>query len=197
MRRSAYNIFCLEGDWYGDLKNPSTVRPVFDLLRQVYPNVNYIYRSIGTPAEFKHFLGVWKQRRFADYPILYLAFHGSPGKVHVGDQRRREGVLSLDEISRILGSHCKGRLIHFGACSVLAGDRRHLTRFLASTGALAISGYRTDIGWMHSAAFEVFLLMAMQMQKPTRSGAAAVERRVHEMAGKQARELTFRMEVAQ
>lgn len=187
------NIFCLEGDWWGNLKKPSSVRPIFELVGQMKPHPKYIHRGIGTLGEFDHYLRVWTQRKFSDHPILYLAFHGSPRALCVGDQRRRDGEVELDQIAEKLEERCKGRLVHFGACSTLRCDLRHLKRFLTTTGALAVSGYTKDIGWMQSAAFEVFLLSTMQYNARTRAGAKAIRGRIESAAKRQAKELGFRM----
>ncbi len=196
LRKGRKNIFCLEGDWWGDLKKPSTVRPIFDLVGQMSPNPEYIHRGIGTREEFDHYLKIWSQQRFDDYPILYLAFHGDARSVFVGDQRRKGSAVALDDIAEKLRGRCRGRLVHFGACSTLRCDRRHLKRFLNATDALAVSGYTLDIGWMESAAFEVFLLDTMQCFAQTRAGARAMQDRVITAASKQAKELGFRMVIA-
>jgi len=67
---------------------------------------------------------------------------------------------------------------------------------LTKTGALAVSGYTKDVGWMQSAAFEVFLLSTMQYNGRTRAGAKAIRDRIDVAANKQAKELGFRMVLA-
>lgn len=190
------NIFCLEGDWWGDLKKPSTVRPIFELVGQMKPHPKYIHRGIGTREEFDHYLRVWTQKKYAAFPILYLAFHGNPRSLIVGDARRRNAPAGLDAIAEVLAGRCQRRIVHFGACSTLDCDARHLKRFLNTTGALAVSGYTRDIGWMDSAAFEVFLLSTMQYNARTRAGARAIQIRINAAAKKQANELGFRMVVS-
>ena len=69
-------IFCLEGDWWGNLKRPSSVEPILELLSKLSPYPRYIHRGVGTREEFDYFLKRWSQRTLADYPILYLAFDG-------------------------------------------------------------------------------------------------------------------------
>lgn len=195
-RRNVKNIFCLEGDWWGDLKKPSTVRPIFDLVAQMEPKLKYIHRGIGTREEFDHYLKVWTQKGFASHPILYLAFHGDAKQILVGDQRKRSRSAGLPDIARLLAGRCKGRIVHFGACGTLGCDLRHLKRFLDTTGALAVSGYTKEVGWMQSAAFEVFLLSTMQSNARTRAGAKAIRDRIDAIAKKQATELGFRMVIS-
>ena len=189
------NIYCLEGDWWGDPKKPSTVRPIFDLLAQAYPNLRYTHRSIGTREEFDHALESWTQRKYADFPILYLAFHGNPNILFVGDRRKAKGRVSLDAIAERLEGHCHDRLIHFGSCKTLHCSPRNLTSFLKRTKALAVSGYRTDINWLLSASFEVYLLGAMHEATLSLRGARQLTERVRQVSRPLARQLGFRMVV--
>jgi len=188
-------VFCLEGDWDKDLRYRATVGPVLELLdRSGFPSVPHIRRDIGTLAEFEYYLGKWTQRRYAAYPILYLGFHGGPGILKVGDQR--SGPVTLAWLEEQLGGACKGRVIHFGSCGTLATHGNRLRSFLQRTGALAICGYKQDVDWMLSAAFELILIYQFQFNALTRAGMGAVSRRVRSTAGRLARELQFRMVIA-
>ncbi|MBM4106241.1 MAG: hypothetical protein FJ257_08110 [Phycisphaerae bacterium] len=188
------NIYCLEGDWSGNPRRPSTVRPIFDLLAQAHPALRYVHRSIGTREEFDHALESWTRRKHADFPILYLAFHGDERVLFVGDRRRRRGRVTLEAIAERLEGRCADRLIHFGSCRTLKTPRESLREFLAQTGALAVSGYREEINWLVSAGFEVQLLGAMQEASLDLRGARRTVERVRRVARPIARELGFRME---
>ncbi len=100
MRRKSKGIFCLEGDWWGNLTRSSTVKPVLKLLSQAADEpVPYIHRDVGTLSELEHYLRRWSQKSFASYSILYLAFHGTEGAIWVGDRRRNEAKASLDQLA--------------------------------------------------------------------------------------------------
>lgn len=188
-------VFCLEGDWDPDLRQHATVGPVLELLdRSGSPAVPHIRRDVGTVEELEYYLKKWIQRRYVTYPILYLGFHGGPGILHVGD--RRKGPVTLDWIEERLEGACKGRIIHFGACGTLAIHGSRLRRFLERTGALATCGYKADVDWMLSAAFEIILLYEFQFNALTRAGMAAVNRRIRREAANLARDLKFRMVIA-
>ncbi|MGW8267409.1 MAG: DUF6642 family protein [Longimicrobiales bacterium] len=191
----AKGVFCLEGDWDPDLRHRATVGPVLELLdRSSFPAVPHIRRDVGTVEEFEYYLGKWTQRRYAAYPILYLGFHGGPEVLKVGDQRK--GPVTLDWLEERLKGSCKGRLIHFGSCATLDTHGNRLRRFLQRTGAVAMCGYREDVDWMLSAAFELILLYQFQFNALTRAGMAAVNRRVRRGAANLARDLKFRMVIA-
>ena len=185
-------VFCLEGDWDSDLRRRATVDPVLQLLdRSNIPKIPYIRRDVGTITEFEHYLRKWMQRRYASYPVLYLGFHGDPGLLHVGD--RRGGPVNLDWLEDRLAGHCKNRVIHFGLCGTMATHGRRLNRFLERTRALAICGYKADVDWMLSAAFEIILLSGFQFNALTRAGMEAINRRIRREAGGLARDLEFRL----
>ena len=145
-------------------------------------------------AEFEHYLRKWRLRKYGNYPILYLGFHGDPGVLYV--ENRRIPPVDLDWLEERLAGRCKGRIIHFGSCGTLATHGGRLNRFLRRTDALAVCGFKTAIGWMKSAAFEIILLSEFQHNALTRPGVEAVKKRVLGFAPRLARELQFRLVVA-
>lgn len=192
---SGKGVFCLEGDWGPDLRSRTSVGPVLELLeKSSYPAVPYIRRDVGTLTEFEYYLGKWTQRKYARYPVLYLGFHGLPGKLKVG-YGRGAGV-DLAWLETFLAGKCKGRIIHFGSCGTLAVHGNRLRSFLARTGALAVCGYRQDVDWMLSAAFELILFYQLQYNAFTRAGMAAVKRRLLAQVPRLAKDLEFRMVIA-
>lgn len=175
MRRKPHGIFCLETDWWSDFNRSSTVVPVLNLLSQgMRTRVPHVHRDVGTREELAFYLGRWSQRGTAKYSILYLAFHGEPGCIRLGDQRRRESVVTLDDLADMLGTGLSRRVIHFGSCETLAVDRRIIRRFLDRTGLVAASGFRTPVDWLDSAVFEVLLFEVMLRFTLTVQGARAV-----------------------
>ena len=74
----------------------------------------------------------------------------------------RNTSLTLDDLGARLGGRCKGRVIHFGSCGTAAAHGRDLKKFLARTEALAVCGYREDIHWLESAAFDMLVLGRLQ-----------------------------------
>jgi len=191
---NAKGIFCLEGDWSGDLRKPSSVEPILQLLRRWGPYyVPFIRRDVGTAEELAYYLGKWTQRRHERFPILYLAFHGDNGSIHVGDQRRSQGVVTLELLEELLAGRCKGRIIYFASCATLSARSSRLNGFLKQTGALAVCGYRDEVDWLRGAALELLVLAAMQDNAFTVGGVRAMARRVQRQAGYLARELGFRM----
>lgn len=129
------------------------------------------------------------QKTYADYPVLYLAYHGVEDNLVLAD-----GKISLTELSseEYLGDKCKNRIVVIGSCSTLAIDKRKLKTFLKRTGALAVCGYRTDVNWVESTAFEMLLLYAMQDNEFSGRGILAIEKALNIQA-KRFPELEFRI----
>ncbi|MBN1889155.1 MAG: hypothetical protein JW850_14275, partial [Thermoflexales bacterium] len=154
MRKAAHTkgIFCVEGLWDPDLKVRSSVRPLLELLQQV-AGINYIHRNCATGQELEFYLGKWVQKKYKAYPILYVASHGVEYAITLGAES-----YSLDDLAGVLEGQCANRLIMMSSCSTLGIDKRYLKRFLERTEALAVCGYRTDVDWLRSAAFELLLL---------------------------------------
>jgi len=188
-------VFCLEGDWEPDLKSRTSIGPVLELLEKSgYPSVPYIRRDVGTLTEFNYYLGRWTLKKYDRYPILYLGFHGSAGCLHVG--HGPGSGIDLKELEERLEGKCRKRIIHFGSCGTLDIHGIRIRNFLRRTGALAVCGYKSEVDWMLSAAFEIILFYELQYNAMTKAGMAAVRRRVRAQALKLAQALKFRMVIA-
>ena len=188
-------VFCLEGDWEKDLKSRTSIGPLLELLEKSgYPSVPYIRRDVGTLTEFDYYLGRWTLKKYNPYPILYLGFHGSPGRLHVG--HGAGSGIDLKELEERLEGKCKKRIVHFGSCGTLDIHGTRIRNFIKRTGALAVCGYKSEVDWMLSAAFEIILFYELQYNALTRSSMVAVRRRVRSQASKLARQLKFRMMIA-
>ncbi len=153
-------IFCLEGAWWG-VKDKTSVEPMLRLLETMGDyEVPYFHHDVATHEEFDFYLKKWRGRSFASHPILYLAFHGERGGIAVGEGRNN--TLALDDLAEPLAGFCKGRVIHFGSCSTLDVPDDELNTFLHRTGACAVFGFRTDVGWLKSAALDLLVLGYLQ-----------------------------------
>lgn len=151
-------IFCLEGHWWG-VKDQTTVEPVLTLLNsQAGYKVPYRRYDVATREELDFYLRKWRSTSFSRFPILYLGFHGSPGELHLEEGR----VLSLEDLAERLEGGCKGRVVHFGACGTVDVHGHRLRRFLTRTCARALCGFRAQVHWLESAAFDMLVLGGLQ-----------------------------------
>ena len=191
-------IFCLEGTWSRSLKKQSSVEPILQLLRQWDPVfVRFVHRDVDTGGSLRYYLDKWTKNSYADYPILYLAFHGEQGTLCIGDQRRRDGQVRLEDLERMLAGKCGKRIIYFAACATVGIHGNRLNAFLRKTGALAVCGYTADVDWLVATAFELLVFAAMQENALSKSGARAMKRRIYDASPQLAKRLGFRMVVKQ
>ena len=179
----AKHVFCLEGDWEQDLRNKSSIGAALDFL-QANCGIRYIHKNCGTKENLKYYLALWKQRRYRDYTICYLAFHGMPEKIQVGNE-----YLNLVELAEILNGSCVDKIIHFGSCNTLDTDAKGIRTFLETTHALCVCGFKTDIDFVESSVFDMLLLQKFQEYKDM----GAVERDLKKNYRKLINKLDFRM----
>ncbi len=190
-------IYCLEvGEWFGSLQGRHSVEPILQLLRDSPLAVPFIHRDIATEVELRYYLRKWTQGRQRNYPILYLAFHGSPGSIHLFNENGRLTEFAIDELFDVLHGRCARRVIHFGACSVLDMHGNRINRYLRTTRAAAISGYRAEVDWIDSAAFETAYLAQLQYGLFTYSGLHGIEQRVAKLMPHLLRTLEFNIKIA-
>lgn len=182
----AKGIFCLEGLWDLNLKNRSSVLPMLELLES-RERIPHIHRDCATAGEIEFFIKRWTQATYVRYPILYFAFHGTPGAIYVG----QNDEMSLEQLAACFPRHKKSIVI-FGSCSTVAVRKPRLTKFLAQTGAIAVCGYKTDVDWLPSAAFELLLLHAIQQNEFSGKGIKAIVRKATNEA-RRFKELGFRI----
>ena len=187
-------VFCLETDW-ADVKTALSVYPMLELLRSCPLGVPFIHRNVATRDSVRYYLTKWAQRAQDDHPILYMAFHGFSGELHFGDQRRRDGHLTLDELEKLLEGRCAGRIIHFGSCQTIDVTKRRLRRFIDATGAVSVSGFRQDVDWVRSAILDFALFAAFQQNSMTVAGMRAERSRLARRYTYECRALQFRMEM--
>lgn len=181
-------IFCLEGNWDNNLAVNASVRPVLELL-ELNAGIKFIYRDCSTLEEIEFLIDKWRQRRYAQYRLLYLAFHGRAGEIVISNK----ACLSLEQLGERLGGRCRNRLVYFGACSVLDVPMDRVRRFLNASGAKAVCGYNTEIDWMKATALDLIAMRELQNFSLTRAGLAAAERAIRHSTRALSGELGFRM----
>ncbi len=168
-RGQTKGIFCIEGLWDPDLRTPSSVEPLLDLLN-LNALINYIHVDCATKVEFELYITKWMQKRYDGYPILYVAGHGSASELHIG-----KSGYSIDALGELMEGKCANRFIMFSSCSTLRIAKKELRKFLERTEALAVCGYRVDVNWLWSTAFELLLLSEIQKNEFSGRGAEAID----------------------
>ena len=188
MRNKPKGVFCLEGFWYGDYKDLISVTPVLELVGK-HSNMPFVHHRCNTRAEFEYSINRWKTKVFCSkYPILYLGFHGEPGFIKVGKEK-----VTLVDLGNIIGNNCSRSIIHFGSCSTLNLNKTRVQNFMDQTGVLGVMGYKRDVDWLPSAAFEMLLLDLLQTNPFDSTGMKAFSKVIQSECKRQVNELDFRL----
>lgn len=149
-------IFCLEGNWNKHPKSNQSIKPILDLL-YTFSKVKYIYRKCLTKDEFIKGLQAFTQKRYSNYTVLYIAYHGHKNRICFGNE-----YITLKEIANVLESKLNGKIVHFGSCSTLNTTEKNITNFITRTGCSFISGYKKDVEYIDSTAFELVYFETVQ-----------------------------------
>ena len=149
-------VFCVEGDWSKDLKDEASVLAVLMFMKQ-NRDINYIHRHCGTRENLAYYLKQSQLKKYKDYSILYIAFHGKPNQILIGKE-----FVTLDELAEMLGPNCHNKIIHFGTCHTLNTDLRHIKRFLRKTNALCVCGFGKEIKFVEGCVFDILLIDMLQ-----------------------------------
>jgi len=165
-------IFCLEGLWEEDLTKKSTILPILELL-YLNNKIEYIYRDCATKEEFEFYLQKWPLENISTFRSCYWPFMATKASSISAKHQ-----YPIDRVSEILGGKCENAILFFASCKTLQIDKRKLKKVLKNIKALAICGYRNDVDWMKSAAFELLVLNEMQLNTLTVQGVDAIRRRI-------------------
>jgi hypothetical protein len=131
------NIACLETLWHGDIDRPYTVRGILQTASDL-GRFRFAHLTCNTAHELEHNLHILRRRR--SYAVLYLAFHGSPGRIALDADE-----LSLEQLADAMGIGFKGRVVHFGTCGTIKVSAERIAAFLERTGVAMVIGYQGNI----------------------------------------------------
>lgn len=155
-KETCSGIYCVEDVW--PERQKMSARPLLDMLED-YHEIPTVHRIATNGKQLKERLGQWAKADMT-FAILYLWYHGSPGSISPSGNDSVE----LEHIEEELEGCCDRCLIHFGSCEILKLDRERIDSFLERTGAVAVSGYRKNVGWIEPIALELLYLDCLQQK---------------------------------
>jgi hypothetical protein len=155
------NIVCLESFWDHKLENRLSVLPILELVAR-HNDIKFIHLTCNTPQELIHNLNILPRRN--GYSILYLAFHGKPGRIVLDKVQ-----IKLETIAEIIGKRLANWIIHFGGCKILSVEEHRIKDFISSTRVLMVSGYRKDINWLSGTVIDLLFFDEIQFYRGMRS----------------------------
>ena len=156
-------IYCLEGNWNKHPHSKQTIKPILELLF-TFSKTKYVYRKCPTKDEFVKGLQVFAHKRYSNYSVLYIAYHGHKNRIYFGKE-----YITLKEIADVLEGKLNGKIVHFGSCSTLNTSDKNITDFINRTGCSFISGYKKDIPYIESTAFELLYFNALNTYRTYRT----------------------------
>lgn len=155
-------LVCLESSWDGRVFQTLSVKGFFESLSPlIQPPLMVAHRfieSLKHLAQYTRKPGglLWTDPVAYDAPVIYLAFHGSPGAVYTDLERiGPRGLCDAFEGYGFLPT-----IIYLGSCSVLKGDtgKKLGNDLLETSEAKALVGYTTDVDWMNSLIVDMLFL---------------------------------------
>src|SRR5688572_20620052 len=149
------NIACLESMWDRRIEDRLNVIPTLQLISKTQES-KFSHLTCNTREELRYNLNLLCRR---SYGVLYFAFHGSPGKIHL----HRDKV-SLTELAAMMNHRFANWIIHFGTCSTLRKPNE-VAYFVDQTRASLVTGFTRDVDWIESSAFELLLFKAFNTYK--------------------------------
>ena len=66
---------------------------------------------------------------------------------------------------RCIKRQLNGIIVHFGSCSTLNTTEKNITDFINRTGCALISGYKKDVPYIDSSAFELLYFNVLNTYK--------------------------------
>ena len=168
-------IYCLEGNWNKNPRSNQSIKPILDLL-YTFCKVKFIYRKCATKEEFLKGLQAFTQKRYSNYTILYIAYHGRKNCIYFGHER-----ITLKEIANVLENKLSGKIVHFGSCSTLHTSLKNITNFIIQTECSLLSGYKKDIDFISASAFELVYFELLQQYKSLRKIQSAMAKKYQDL----------------
>ncbi len=153
------HIYCIEGNWNKHPHSNQSIKPILDLLF-TFSKIKYIYKKCITKRDFIKGLQSFTQKRYSNYTVLYIAYHGRKNRICIGNE-----YITLKEIADVLEGKLNGIIVHFGSCSTLNTTEKNITDFIKRTGCALISGYKKDVPYIDSSAFELLYFNVLNTYK--------------------------------
>ena len=151
------HIFALEGEWVSNMRRKDSIEPALKLLEQVC-DIKHVFRKVATIHDFRHYLKRTTNASLSKDSIIYLAFHGKPGLIQLGDSTE----ITVDEIAEEFPALFADKIVHFGSCSTLRMNEEELKEFKKISGARLVSGYTKDIDFIDSTILDVAYFNQLQ-----------------------------------
>ena len=162
-------IYCIEGQWnWGKKEVEPSVEPILQLLQKM-GQWNYARRDCATLPELQFWLKHEWNTRCTEGSILYIASHGSEGRIWLTYENKDNESISLHQLADGM-LDCTNCLVHFSGCNIIAAGAEDMVRaFMDGTGATCVTGYGAEVGWADTTfapavALELMVFSSISVQ---------------------------------
>ena len=173
MPKKQCGICCIEIEWEDDR---ISVIPALRTLSTVH-QIPFKAKAVSTSDDFARWLAKWTELP-NEYGVLYISSHGFPGGITLHDDDAFRANVRLPQIADALEQtdvSNSGCIIHFGSCSTHRTSALDFEDFRSRTGFDAVSGYRHDVDWIKSFAFDLLYLDQLVRDAPRKLTAEYME----------------------
>jgi hypothetical protein len=164
-------LVILEENWEGSLRDHeysfgAMLRAFFERV----PNVAVRHRFVHDRADFDRFCA--ELAELLEPVFLYVSSHGSPQALSIG----QDGI-APEQLGAALRNAGDLRLLHLGACAMLAGDAPARIRAAAAPHPpFPISGFVESVDWAASAIVD-FTYLSLLLERGLEPAAAVAATR--------------------
>jgi hypothetical protein len=177
-KRKKLHIACLESLWDDNVEQKLSLIPVLEIISKLH-GVKFIHLPCNTRPEFEH--NLLQIRRClikkTGYRILYLGFHGEPGRLCLPDGDE----LLLNELATALGRNYRRWILHLSSCSTLKVSKPQIQHFLSATEISVLAGYHRVVDWAEGASMDLIFLHQILESKCTALGLRRFKYRYREL----------------
>lgn len=160
----ALGILCLETYWSEDVADRRSVAGLLKLLEDNVEDLLADHRHVVDRRDLSAYIeGAWRWDR---YDVLYIAAHGSEGRIWDED----DNPISVRWLASELAGMCRGRVVFLAGCSTANLGEKARGAFLDETGAAALVGYEKDVDWLEAAQMDLLTLASLADQAPDSRG---------------------------
>jgi hypothetical protein len=172
---SIKHVVCLESFWTYNVEDRLSVGPLLELLGKTN-GTRSVLLTCSTIDELKFNLKIAKHMK--GFRILYLAFHGYPGGIHLPDLR-----IDLKTLASIMEKGFRNWVIFFDSCLTMKVTKDTILDFITTTEVKMVIGYKREVNWLDSTAMDLLILNWLQFYKDMRKFWKSFRRVYRDMVG--------------
>ncbi len=151
-------LVVIEGYW-DDARvfDRASVGPFLQGLAGIVPGLQIAHRRVNGRVDFNRLVTrtLWKDEQAHDVPVYYLAFHGTRGRLGIGNG------LDIDALCTAFDGYGEqDHMLYFSSCSTFGGrwGDTYGRRLREAAGSKAVIGYGADVDWADSMLIDLHVL---------------------------------------